>query len=218
LSLMTIASAVHPDTDHVHRLRDLAETDQPAARVATWQWLTSLDATREPDRLDAIFRAGTAPEDGPVGPGEGRSLGIMGTPFLGVVHRLERLGQALGGIGWTGKTFHADGTGFNRLTRFSRYPMFLAMPRYAFTERDGEITGFSFDHAVSPSPRDPDLVVRGITYDNPAYGNPIMLPRTRDELVEIVPDVYLGRALLREDDRDGWDIVAYFAQRHPIGG
>jgi hypothetical protein len=202
----------------LERLRALAETDLPAGRRAVWAWLTSFDATRQADVLDAIFRGGFPPDDGPVGDGEGRVLGVMGTPFLGFVNVLERLGQSLGGIGWTGKTFNADGTGHNRLTRFSQVPMFLAMPSYLFTTRDGQLNGFTFDHAVGPSPRDPDLIVRGITYDNPAYANPLVLPRTRDELVEIVPGVYLGRALLRDENSDSWDVVAYFAQRHPVGG
>ncbi len=214
---MPATIAVPADLARLKELRELADSDLPAARRTTWQWLISLDATRDLDRLETIFHAGLPPEDGPVGDGEGRSLGIMGSPFLNFTHRLERLGQLLGGIGWTGKHFGADGTGHNRLTTTSRIPMFFVMPTYAFARRDGQLNGFTFDHSISPSPRAPHPVVRGITYDNPAYGNPIMLPRTRDELVEVVPDVYLGRALLHEAD-DSWPIVAYFAQRHPVGG
>lgn len=214
---MPAATVILADLARVQELRTLADSDPVSARVATWDWLNSLDATKDLDGLETIFHAGLPP-DGPVGDGEGRSLGIMGTPFLDFTHRLERLGQRLGGIGWTGKHFGADGTGHNRLTTTSRIPMFFVMPRYRFKRRDGQLNGFTFDHSISPSPRDPDLLVRGITYNNPAHANPIMLPRTRDELVEIVPDVYLGRALLHDEDDDAWEIVAYFAQRHPVGG
>ena len=180
----------------------------------TWDGLTTIDATREPAHLDAIFRAGSPPaEDGPTGDCEGRVLGLFGTPFLGFVDTLVRVGQILGGIGWNGKTFNRDGTGHNRLTRTSRIPMFLAMPRYPLERRAGELIGFHFNHGIEPSPRDPDIVVRGIRYDDPADANPLMLPRTRDELVELVPGVYLGRALLHNEGQ--WEIVAYFALREP---
>ncbi|MFA9272733.1 MAG: hypothetical protein ACEQSX_18685 [Baekduiaceae bacterium] len=133
------------------------------------------------------------------------------------LYRSVRLGRLLGGIGWTGKSFDAaSGTGFNRLTRTSRFPMFLAMPRYRFEVRNGELIGFRFDHRIEPSPLTPQLQVRAVTYDNPAYGNPLVLPRTRDELVELVPGCMLGRALLRPEG-GAWGIVAYFALRFPRG-
>jgi hypothetical protein len=180
----------------------------------TWDWLTTIDATHEAAQLDVIFRAGgPPPEDGPIGDCEGRVLGLFGTRFLGFVDTLVRVGQALGGIGWTGKSFSGDGTGHNRLTRTSRIPMFLAMPRYGLERRGGELIGFHFNHSIEPSPRDPDIVVRGIRYDDPAHANPLMLPRTRDELVELAPGLYLGRALLRDEGE--WEIVAYFALREP---
>lgn len=214
---MTLTTEISGDVGRLHELQALAASNAAAAaRRRAWAWLNELDATREAARLDAIFRAGRTPENGPYGVCEGRVLGLFGTRFLSFVDVLVRAGQALGGIGWTGKTFDADGTGHNRLTTTARIPMFLAMPRYGFQRREGELTGFRFEHRVEPSPRDPDLVVRAVIYDNPAHANPLMLPRTRDELVEVVPDVYLGRALLREGAT--WDVVAYFALRHPVGG
>lgn len=54
----------------------------------------------------------------------------------------------------------------------------------------------------------------------PEYRNPSVrtfpIARTRDEVVEVIPGVYLGRALLRM--RDGEiRLIAYFALREPIG-
>lgn len=197
-------------------LRQLAETQPQAARAEAWAWLTSMDSRRESARLDALFRLGTPPAS-PDGDCEGEVLGLSGSRFMDVVDAAVRLGKLLGGIGWTGKSFDAaTGTGFNRLTRTSRIPMFLAMPRYGFEVRGGELIGFRFDHRIEPSPLTPEVEVRAITYDNPAYGNPLVLPRTRDELVELVPGCMLGRALLRPEDGP-WGIVAYFALRHPRG-
>lgn len=202
------------DAVRLAELRDLAETTPQAARTAAWDWLTSLDTRTDADRLDALFRLGRAPAviDGD---GEGAVLGLFGTPFMGVVERAVRLGRVLGGIGWTGKSFDgAAGTGYNRLTRSARVPMFCVMPHYGFRVLDGELIGFRFDHRVEPSPADPDVEVRAVLYDNPAYGNPLMLPRTRDELVELVPGCLLGRALLQSDGGP-WETIAYFALRFP---
>ncbi|MDV6310633.1 MULTISPECIES: hypothetical protein [Gordonia] len=40
--------------------------------------------------------------------------------------------------------------------------------------------------------------------------------RTRDEIVELTPGVYLGRALLFASDEDV-RLIAYFALRQPVG-
>lgn len=199
-------------------LEDLRALEASAVRERGWHWLCAIDAKRDPDRLAALFRLGYEPTT-PDGACEGRVLGLFGTPFMGFVDTLVRAGRMLGGIGWTGKTFDAEsGRGFNRLTTTSRGPMFLAMPRYRFGRHDGQLTGFGFHHAVEPSERDPELTVVAIKYDDPADANPLMLPRTRDELVELAPGLYLGRALLRPDgSSDQWQVVAYFALRPPVG-
>lgn len=184
--------------------------------ITDWQQLSALDARHDAPLLRELFASGAAP-DSPDGDCEGRVLGLSGTPFLRFVDVLERLGQRLGGIGWTGKSFDpATGTGYNRLTWTSRIPMFLAMPRYGFERRGGQLIGFRFEHRVEASPLD-GTMVRSVAYDNPAYANPLMLPRTRDELVELAPGLLLGRALLH-DDAGGWQVVAWFALRHPVGG
>lgn len=208
------APARTEDAARLAELRELAESEARAARSAAWQWLTSLDTREDADRLDALFRIGSAPATID-GDGEGQVLGLFGSPFMGVVDRAVRLGRVLGGIGWTGKSFDGRaGTGYNRLTRTARVPMFCVMPRYGFSVRDGELVGFRFDHRVEPSPADPELEVRAVIYANPEYANPLMLPRTRDELVELLPGCLLGRALLQPDGGP-WETIAYFALRFP---
>ena len=41
----------------------------------------------------------------------------------------------------------------------------------------------------------------------------VFAPKVRDEIVEMVPDVFLGRVLYKV--KHGWDIVGYFAIRYP---
>ncbi|MBC7174240.1 MAG: hypothetical protein H5U40_17480 [Polyangiaceae bacterium] len=205
------------DARRLEVLRERAQKDRAGATDAAWDWLTEFQSLETHHRLPALFAEGTAPT-APDGDCEGMVLGLYGAPWLDGVDRLVRIGRFLGGIGWTGKSFDPQtGRGFNRLTTSSRIPMFLAMPTYRFERTSrGELHGFRFDHRIEASPLSPDQDVLAVVYARPEYGNPLVLPNTRDELVEIVPSIYLGRALLHEDDR--WRVVGYFALRHPVRG
>lgn len=202
------------DSDYLKQLRKLAGKNPDQARDQAWDWFREFTDLREHDRLAALFDQGTAP-DAPDGDCEGMVLGLQGNLWLAGVDRLVRIGQKLGGIGWTGKSFDAQrGTGYNRLTSSSRIPMFMAMPNYPFDRIRSEIIGFRFDHRREPSPLSPRQEVLAICYDRPAYENPLMMPNTRDELVELLPNTYLGRALLMQNGR--WQLAGYFALRYPV--
>ncbi|MEW5733564.1 MAG: hypothetical protein AB1921_01850 [Thermodesulfobacteriota bacterium] len=209
-----IKSPSHSDANLLDKLRILAKTNPARASDETWDWFTEFQSLDAHGHLPWLFSQGTAPES-PRGDCEGMVLGLYGNSFLTLVDRLVRLGRVLGGIGWTGKTFDPDtGTGYNRLTPSSRVPMFLTMPWYGFKKIGGELIGFQFDHLIEPSPLLPGQEVRAIAYANPKYKNPLVLPSTRDEIVEIIPNVYLGRVLLSGASR--WRIVGYFALRQPV--
>lgn len=204
------------DGDYLESLRALNQSQPAQARQAAWQWLKELQSRSEHYRLAPLFAQGTAPE-GPAGDCEGMVMNLYGAFWLTGLDRLVRLGQRLGGMGWTGKTFDLEnGTGYNRLTRTTRIPAFLAMPTYPLRRVKGELVGLNFYHAVEPSPLAPHQVVRAIKYDAPEHRNPLVLPRTRDELVELIPGIYLGRATLRTGD--SWRVVGYFGLRAPQGG
>ncbi|MDF1820191.1 MAG: hypothetical protein P1U64_01370 [Alcanivoracaceae bacterium] len=215
----TLNHPLHTVTeDDIQRLDDLRTlfSSKPAqARLAAWDWLQELQPTGEHHRLPTLFARGTAPE-GPHGDCEGIVMNLYGSLWLTGLDRLVRLGQLLGGIGWAGKTFDDEnGTGYNRLTRSTRIPAFLTMPTYRFRRVKGELIGFDFYHALEPSPLPPHQEVRAIKYDAPAHNNPLVLPRTRDELVQIIPGIYLGRATLRSGN--SWKVVGYFGLRAPRG-
>lgn len=201
------------DQARLVQLRKLATKDLVRARQEAWQWFHDLQKPSNHHRLHWLFEQGSAPES-PHGDCEGMVMQLYGTLWLDGVDRLVRLGQSLGGIGWTGKSFDAiKGTGYNRLTTTARIPALLAMPSYRFDRINGELIGFRFHHALETSPVPPGTAVRVIKYDAPEFKNPLVLPRTRDELVEILPAVYLGRALLSEGGR--WRVVGYFGLRAP---
>ncbi len=203
------------ESERLTRLRAVAESHPRCAKREAWSWLRELQAPKEHYRLPWLFGQGRTPE-APDGDCEGIVMNLFGSAWLVGLDRLVRLGQLLGGIGWTGKSFdRAQGTGYNRLSASARIPALLATPRHPFRTVGGELVGFPFFHGVEASPIAPHARVLAIEYDAPELDNPLVLPRTRDELVEIVPDVYLGRALLRE--ARGWRVVGHFGLR-PVGG
>lgn len=200
----------------LERLRREISTSPASAKAEAWAWLCSFKTLDRHHDLGWVFAQGTAPES-PNGDCEGEVLGLYGASWLDAVDRLVRVGRLLGGIGWAGKTFNPKtGTGYNRVTKGSRIPMLLVMPKYKFQKVNNELIGFHFEHSLDYSPIAPDQQVRSIVYGNPKFKNPIVLPDTRDELVEIVKDVYLGRALYNFNGE--WRVVGYFALRQPIGG
>lgn len=204
------------DAARLKKIRERLAKDPAGAKAEAWAWLRELVEPSEHHRLHGLFAQGTAPES-PDGDCEGVVMNLYGSLWLTGLDRLVRLGQALGGIGWSGKSFdRKNGTGYNRLTMSSRPAALLTLPRYKFERINGELVGFHFYHALETSPIAPHGQVRAIKYDAPEHANPLVLPRTRDELVEIVPDVFLGRALLRE--KHDWKVVGYFGLRYPVGG
>jgi hypothetical protein len=119
---------------------------------------------------------------------------------------------------WRGKTFDlAAGTGFNRLAPIARLAMPVIAPGYRGLRRaGGEIEGFHFDHAIDTAAAAPFNAVRALDYGVERYRNPSVrtfpIKRTRDEIVELLPGLYLGRALLTMPDGE-IRLIAYFALR-----
>lgn len=212
------SDATTADALRLARIRERVAHDPAGAKAEAWALLRELVEPSEHHRLHGLFEQGIAGES-PDGDCEGVVMNLYGEPWLIAMDRLVRLGQWLGGIGWTGKSFDREaGTGFNRLTSSARPAALLVMPTYRFERVRGELIGFHFLHALETSPIAPHKQVRAIKYNAPEHANPLVLPRTRDELVEIVPGVHLGRALLWDKRQQRWKVVGYFGLRHPVGG
>lgn len=198
-------------------LRGLAATHPVSARAQAWGYLAGLGARGDHAALAEVFAAGAAPA-GPDGKLEGLIVGkLFGIPEARLANPLMRIDPA-----WRGKTFDlAGGVGWNRLSPIARFVMPIITAGYLGLRRVGaEMEGFDFAHALAPSWIESDKTVRALDYAVPEYRNPgirtFPIARTRDEIVEVIPGVYLGRALLRTH---GGAIrpIAYFALREPIG-
>ncbi len=202
-----------PATSLLDELRDLATSSPVLARAQGWEYLRGLGAARNQQQLEALFARGWAPE-GPDGAMEGLIVGpLFGIPEACLANPLMKIDPT-----WRGKTFDAaTGTGFNRLAPIAKLAMPFLAPLYrGLRELRGEMVGFHFNHAIDTALVGPEIAVRALDYSVPEYRNPSLrtfpIKRTRDEIVEVLPGLYLGRALLT---MPGGEIrnIAWFALR-----
>ena len=194
-------------------LRVLAETAPALARRHGWDYLRELGDQARHDQLNLLFSQGTPPEmlDGDM---EGLIVGkLFNVAEAHLANPLMKIDPT-----WRGKTFDAaSGTGFNRLALISRVVMPVIAPGYRGLRRLGsEMVGFHFDHRIETAAVAPFVRVRALDYGVEKYRNPSVrtfpIKRTRDEIVEIIPGLHLGRALLTMPDGEV-RLVAYFALR-----
>ncbi|MBS9375164.1 hypothetical protein [Rhodococcus sp. B50] len=198
-------------------LRSLAEHSPAVARKETWELLERLAREDRRPEIATLWAQGRPPEvmDGAL---EGLIMGSMwGTPETKLGSLLIKIHPT-----WLGKTFDmSSGTGFNRLVRFSQ-PIFLVIAAgyRSFRSDRRVIEGFHFRHSLQTAAIAPHIRVRALDYGVPEFGNPSVrtfpIARTRDEVVELVPGVYLGRALLTHSNGTIAPI-AHFALRDRLG-
>jgi hypothetical protein len=201
--------------ERVASLREWAEHDPINAQDAAWAWfarlgeLTLKDRERGVEQLDRLFAEGQVPE-----PIDGITEGMMMAYLFGP--HSDRAIRKIGALWmpWLGKRFDAERQhGENRVTR--AFPLFtrLVWPGYAVRAEGNERRGFEFETHVEQGAVEPDVHVLVIDYgrvpENPAR----IVPSIRDELVQIVPGTYLGRALWR--GRNGtYKNCGFFALRN----
>ncbi|MEB3023536.1 hypothetical protein [[Mycobacterium] crassicus] len=192
-------------------LQELARTSPALARNQGWDYLQQLGAAGRRDQLAALFERGQAP-DGPHGAMEGLIVGnLFGIPEAYLANPLLKIDPT-----WRGKTFDTD-TGFNRLSPLAKFAMPVIAPGYRGLRRVGsEMVGFAFNHRIDTAAIAPHNQVRALDYSPQEYRNPTFrtfpIKRTRDEVVELLPGLYLGRALLTMHSGE-IRLIAYFALR-----
>lgn len=192
-------------------LRELSLTSPVLARHQGWDYLQRLGKSGRRDQLAALFERGQAP-DGPHGALEGLIVGnLFGIPEAHLANPLLKIDPT-----WRGKTFDTH-TGFNRLSLLAKYAMRVIAPLYRGLHRAGsEMVGFQFTHCIDTAAIPPYIKVRALDYSPDGYRDPSVrtfpIKRTRDEVVELLPGLYLGRALLRMHSGEV-RLIAYFALR-----
>ena len=212
----TATGTTSPIATRVAELRELATTDAPAAQEATWGWFKELGSRRDEEKLAELYALGDPPRglDGP-------TEGILVLPLIqGAFDRFATT-VTRGWMPWLGKSFDAAANaGYNRLAPSARWPAKLLWPTYSTTDDENARHAFDFETAIEPGKADPGVQVLKIDYE-PVQENPdLVIRRIRDELVQVVPDTYLGKILWRSGEGDAatYACIGYFALRQPAAG
>jgi hypothetical protein len=164
--------------------------------------------------LNDLFRGGCAPDP----PLHGDYAGtLLATRTLAPLDALVR-GFDRQGLWWHGKSFDAGReAGENRFDRRFRRVTRLFWPLYRGIRDDppSGIRAFRFRTWLGAGVVDPDLQVLKIDYT--AGANPFAVRRVLDELVQVAPETYVGKAnLLLRGGRSAasrWRTVAFFGLR-----
>ncbi|GGC54373.1 hypothetical protein IEU95_09455 [Hoyosella rhizosphaerae] len=181
-------------------LRDRAGTDPAGAANEAWELVKSLrdsdlkDYDRAASDLEAMFRASSPPASL-----EGQTEGLLVmTTTLPILDRTVTAVTDLW-MPWEGKRFGSAGTGSNRISSRASMPLRLLWPLYNMTQTDDGKLAFDFKTHVEAS-RDKDgqdQEVLVIDYKSIETNPRLLIRSVRDELVELVPGVYLGKILFR---------------------
>lgn len=154
--------------------------------------------------LNAIFRAGRAP----LAPLDGPHSGQLVTTTFG--RACDVVSGAIGQVymPWRGKVFEAAARGGGNLFTARSKSLIRPFDPAVRDERPGLVRAYPFRTHLERGIVDRDRDVFKIDYDIPA--NPFgLIRRVLDEVVEVAPGYYLGKAHLRLGGR--WRTVAYFA-------
>lgn len=183
---------------------EAAETYIRAARR-----LMATDRAAGMASLDDVFLSGRPPAE-LHGRYHGEMLGVDIAPVITplVRHVQERFRP------WRGKTLDSDAArGDNMLSVGARRWLRVFLPFYNDWRPDSPdgFRALRFRTEVGPARQNPDVMVLKIDYDVP--GNPgLTIRRVLDELVELAPDYYLGRAWAHWWG-GAWGRVAFFSLR-----
>jgi hypothetical protein len=194
-------------------LRQLAETDPVRAQRETWSWFQQLGKARDAEQLSELFAEGTPPTKDIDGPTDGILVATITNPLVDVPLSLLTRGW----MPWMGKSFDmTTATGINRMTRGSRLAAKVIWPLYGMRDAPDGKLAFDFLTRVERGKVEPAVDVLVIDYE-PVSSNPrLIIRQIRDELVEIVPDTYLGRILFKLPV-GGYRNIGYFALNQPAG-
>lgn len=192
-------------TDPVQRLselRDTAKTDPLGAAAEMWSWLRQLrdwdlrDYDRATKELEALFTAGRPPAEIE---GQMKVILVMTTTLPVVDKTVTAVSDIC--IPWVDKRFKAD-DGPLRISSLASTPLRVLWPLFSLTETGNKLT-FDFKTHVEQS-RDRDAEeqkVLVIDYKALETNPRLLIKNIRDEIVELVPGVYLGKILFRTRGR-----------------
>ena len=176
--------------------------------LSSAQSIFARDRKRGFAALNEIFRSGSPPNLPLNGGYTGELVALNVAP--GLNQFIEMITSRW--LPWKGKIFDAaHASGDNIFTRDSLFLAHVWWPLYrGYREESAErYRAFTFRTHIAPGLADPDRQVLKLDYN--LEGNPsFTVRRVLDELVQIEPALYLGKAHLRWW-WGKWQMVAYFS-------
>lgn len=198
----------------VEWLRKSMKSEPAGAAEAAWGWIEELSTRAKADaagaeaELNELFRLGDVPV-GLDGPTDG--ILVMTTTRA----RSDAALRALTAVWmpWQGKRFNSGAaTGDNRLTKSTGVVGKFLWPLYSMRDTESGKLAFDFKTYAEAGKDDPDIQVMVIDYANVQKNPRFVIRSVRDELVEIVPGVYLGKILFNSSEK--YTKIGYFALRN----
>ncbi len=158
------------------------------------------------DTLNRAFRLGRVPSS----PLDGSYRGLLVTSALSPLFDKFANSVTSAWLPWQGKRFSAaNQSGDNIIEASARKAASLLLPSYdgITATSEGDLVGFKFRTYAGVGRVDGDRHTLTLDYD--LEDNPKVMRRIVDEIVEVVPGVYLGKMLFKS--RKGFRLVAWFA-------
>lgn len=196
----------------LERLRAFAQQDLPVAQREMWAWVIEAGSRAMADRslalaeLDALFHAGSArfQLDGPT------QGALVATTMHPAADRMIA-GLTQTWMPWLGKTFDsANQAGRNLLQKNAHWPTKFLWPRYQMQVKSRNLVAFDFKTYVEASKVDGGQEVLVLDYETVPTNPAFVIQRVRDELVELISGVYLGKILWRQRSKQ-YPLIGYFA-------
>jgi hypothetical protein len=176
--------------------------------ISAAQSIFEHDRRRGFGALNEIFRAGSPPDPPLNGNYAGELVALDVTPGLNQFAEMITARW----LPWKGKFFDAvHASGDNIFTRDSLQLAHILWPLYRGykAESTERYRAFTFRTHLAPGLQDPDRQVLKLDYN--LEGNPgLSVRRVLDELVQIEPALYLGKAHLKWW-WGTWQLVVYFS-------
>lgn len=209
---MAPESPVFHVAERVARLRGRRDTE--SVRTETWQWILEFKEKAAAKRkaadaeLGTLFRLGMPPEELD-GPTEGvlvtTTSNILLAPAVNVVTRLW--------TPWQNKRFDSvANAGDNDVPESESRSKFL-WPLHIVKDAVNNTLAVDFKTSFGPGKVDPDIEVMIIDYSKADLIPGLLVRSIRNELVELVPGVFLGKILVPLPALSKYETVGYFALR-----
>jgi hypothetical protein len=199
-----------------NRVNALRNMPADKAQKELWEWFKELGKKNDWDTLSEIYKLGKVPAT-IKGSKEGLLLGdYKYLPTNKFITKLLNVWLSFY-CPWIGKVFNGDGTGFNLFTKYTKWTIVPFITQDLNLKPYGKyLSCLNFENKVGKGVIEPFMDVQILDYSvraSEATTGVIPSRKLRDEVVEIIPEIYLARQLINEDKTGAYHTILYFSMR-----